>query len=193
MAAHPASAASAQMQAGAPRLRVREMRLAEVDVRIDYFHSSSGDYLRTLGVDRSLLPSRAAWRESCEADYSRPIQDRDTYSLIWELDDQVVGFSSTDHITFGEQAFMHLHILDPAHRRSGLGAQFVRRSAATYFHVLELQRLYCQPNAFNVAPNRTLQAAGFRYVFTREMATSELNPFNFPQPVTRWVLEKAPA
>lgn len=173
-----------------PRLRVREMSLAEVDVRIDYFHSSSDDHLRTLGVDRRLLPSRAAWRDYYEADYARPLQDRDTYSLIWEVDGQIVGFSSTDQITFGEQAFMHLHILDAAHRGSGMGTQFVSQSAATYFQVLELRRLYCQPNAFNVAPNRTLQRAGFRYLFTKEMTPS---PINFPQPVTRWVLHQPPA
>jgi hypothetical protein len=38
-----------------------------------------------------------------------------------------------------------------------------------------------------VAPNRALQRAGFRYVFTKEMQPSMLN---FPQPITRWVLER---
>jgi RimJ/RimL family protein N-acetyltransferase len=165
------------------------MQLSEVGIRVDYFHNSSDDHLRTLGVDRGLMPSRAAWREYYEADYVLPIEDRDSYLLVWEYNDQVVGFSSTDQITFGEQAFMHLHILGPSHRRSGMGTQFVRQSATIYFQVLELQRLYCQPNAFNVAPNRTLQRAGFRYVFTKQMAPS---PINFPQPVTRWVLEEPP-
>jgi hypothetical protein len=32
-----------------------------------------------------------------------------------------------------------------------------------------------------------LQRAGFRYVFTKEMQPSMLN---FPQPITRWVLER---
>jgi RimJ/RimL family protein N-acetyltransferase len=133
-----------------------------------------------------LLPSPAAWYESYRADFARPIRDRDNYSLVWEFDDEIVGFSTTDQISFGEQAFMHLHIVDPSHRHAGMGTEFVRQSAAVYFRVLELQRLYCQPNAFNVAPNRTLQRAGFRYVFTKQMAPS---PINFPQPVTRWMLE----
>jgi len=169
------------------RLSVREMQLSEVGIRIDYFHDSSDDHLRTLGVDRALLPSRTAWRELYETDYARTIQDRDSYLLAWEFDGQIVGFSSTDQITFGEQAFMHLHILETHHRQSGMGTQFVRQSAAIYFQVLELQRLYCQPNAFNVAPNRTCQGAGFRYVFTKQLTPS---PINFPQPVTRWVLDE---
>jgi RimJ/RimL family protein N-acetyltransferase len=99
----------------------------------------------------------------------------------------VVGFSSTDRIEFGEQAFMHLHILRTPHRRTGFGTEFVKRSAATYFGVLELRRLYCEPNAFNVAPNRTLQRAGFTYLFSHEAAPSSIN---FMQVTTRWVLDR---
>jgi RimJ/RimL family protein N-acetyltransferase len=168
-------------------LTVREMELAEVAVRIDYFHNATDDHLRTLGVDRALLPSRAAWHEFYELDYARPIRDRVSYSLLWEFADEIVGFSSVDQTRFGTDAFMHLHILNPTQRRGGMGAQFVQKSAATYFRVLELRQLFCQPNAFNVAPNRTLQRAGFRYVCTKHMTPS---PINSPQAVTRWVLDR---
>jgi RimJ/RimL family protein N-acetyltransferase len=181
--------ASTSQPAGNGRLTVREMRLAEVEVRIAYFHDATDEYLQTLGVDRALLPSRRAWREFYEADHARPLAERESYTLFWELDDRIVGFSSVDRITFGEQAFMHLHILDSANRRAGMGPEFVRLSAALYLRVLELRRLYCQPNAFNVAPNRTLQRAGFRYEFTKQMQPSSIN---FPQPITRWVLEPPP-
>lgn len=172
-------------------LAVREMLLSEVGIRIAYFHDASDEYLRALGVDRARLLSPAAWRAFYEADYARPLQERENYSLVWLLDGQIVGFSSADQITFGEQAFMHLHILQASRRRSGLGTQFVKLSAAHYFRALQLQRLYCQPNALNTAPNRTLQDAGFRYVFTRDgMAPSAMN---FPQLITRWVLDEPPA
>lgn len=102
----------------------------------------------------------------------------------------MVGFSSADHIEYGEQAFMHLHIVREPQRRSGFGTEFVRQSAATYIRVLELQRLYCEPNAFNVAPNRTLQRAGFAYLFSHETAPSSIN---FVQVTTRWVLDRPSA
>jgi RimJ/RimL family protein N-acetyltransferase len=170
-----------------PNLTVREMELADVDVRIDYFHNASDDHLRMLGVDRTLLPSREEWHQFYETDYARPIRERINYSLVWERDGQAVGFSSTDQITFGSHAFMHLHILNPQQRRSGLGADFVKNSAAIYFRVLELRQLFCQPNAFNVAPNRTLQRAGFKYLFTHNTTPTAIN---FPQAVTRWVLDR---
>jgi RimJ/RimL family protein N-acetyltransferase len=178
-------AAAAAGAAG--RAVVRPMEIAEVDLRIDYFHDASDSYLTKLGVDRALLPSRETWRESSAKDLAQPPAERDSYRLVWELDGRIVGFSSVDHIDFGEQAFMHLHIFEEPDRRGGLGTEFVRLSAAEYFRAFELRRLFCQPNAFNVAPNRTLQRAGFRYVFTEEMQPSDIN---FLQPITRWVLER---
>lgn len=168
------------------RLSVREMTLADVEIRINYFHDASDDHLHVMGVDRSLLPSREDWYAFHEQDWAHSIRDRTTYSLLWQLDEQTVGFSSLTNITFGKEAFLHLHILNPSQRQGGLGAEFVRRSAKIYFEVLELERLFSEPNAFNTAPNRTLQRARFHYLFTYETTPS---PINFPQVVTRWVLE----
>jgi RimJ/RimL family protein N-acetyltransferase len=170
------------------KLDVREMQLPEVGIRIDYFHDSSDDHLRTLGVDRTLLPSREEWLSFYQEDYARPISARMSYSLLWLLDGDVVGFSSTDRIDFGQQAFMHLHIVVPELRKKGHGAEFVKKSARCYFSALELERLYCEPNAFNAAPNLTLQNAGFRYVLTHEAQPS---PINFTQITNRWVLPRA--
>jgi len=170
-----------------PRLSVREMKLAEVEIRFNYFHDASDEDLRTLGVDRALLPTREAWRAFYEQDYARRIRERKIYSLVWELDERPVGFSSADQIVFGKEAFIHLHVLSPTQRNSGLGAEFVKESAQIYFQVLELERLFSEPNAFNVAPNRTLQRAGFRYLFTHETTPG---PLNFLQTATRWVLAR---
>jgi RimJ/RimL family protein N-acetyltransferase len=72
-------------------------------------------------------------------------------------------------------------------REKGLGVEFVKESARAYFRALELERLFSEPNALNVAPNRTLQRAGFRYLFTHETTPG---PINLPQLATRWVLER---
>jgi RimJ/RimL family protein N-acetyltransferase len=170
-----------------PRLVVREMQLAEVELRIDYFHDSSDEHLMKLGVDRASLPTREAWRSTYAADYALPIEDRKAVALMWELDGRAVGFSSADRILFGEEAFMHLHIISPGLRHQGFGAEFVKGSARCYFRMLRLKRLYCEPNAFNTAPNRTLQRAGFRYLFSHEAQPS---PINFHQTTTRWMMDR---
>jgi RimJ/RimL family protein N-acetyltransferase len=170
-----------------PGPTVREMSLSEVGIRIRYFHQASDDYLLALGVDRELLPEPDAWKSFHERDYERPLTERENYALLWELDGQAVGFSSLDHIVFGEEAFMHLHIVEQSWRHRGLGANFVKLSASNYFEVFDLKYLYCEPNALNVAPNRTLQRAGFTYLFSHETIPG---PVNFLQVTTRWVLER---
>jgi RimJ/RimL family protein N-acetyltransferase len=169
------------------RLFVRELREDEIGLRIDYFHSASDEHLERLGVARELLPDPVVWRSYYEQDYRRPIELRREYALAWELDGAVVGFTTADRITYGSEAFMHLHLIDESHRHAGLGARFVARSVPRYFEALALQRLLCEPNALNVAPNRTLQRAGFRYEMSHHTVPGPLNP---PQLVTRWRFER---
>ena len=79
--------------------------------------------------------------------------------------DQLVGFSSADHIVFGRQAFMHLHILSASRRQVGMGSRFAgcRRRPTSR---LSNWSGSSASRTFNVASNRTLQHAGFRYLFT---------------------------
>lgn len=168
-------------------LVVREMALDEVDLVIDYFHGSTPEHLETLGVDPTRLPPRRDWRAWYAAEYDRPVENRAVVVVIWELDGVGIGFSTSDKIVYGEQAHMHLHVVDPERRGSGIGSACVRETVELYFDLLALKRLFCEPNAFNAAPNRTLQSVGFRYVKTHMTVPG---PLNYHQAVTRWVFEK---
>lgn len=165
-------------------LAVREMRAEEIGLRIGYFHEADDAYLRMLGVDRALLPAPEQMRRAYLEQMALPVSERSFYVLVWLRHGQPVGFSSLDHIVPGVEAFMHLHVLDPLDRGRGLGTEFVRLSATHYMETFALERLYCEPNACNVAPNRALQRAGFRYCFSHETTPG---PINFRQVTTRWV------
>lgn len=160
------------------------MALADFDVRVAYFHGATDEHLHRLGVDRSRLPAPDVWRAAFEQNLARPVHERSEYGVVWELDGELVGFSTANQIRVGDEAHMHLHIVDPERRGTGLGVQFVGLTAAHLCDTLRLKRLYCEPNAFNVAPNRTLQKAGFRYVRSREC---QPNPINTHQTTTIWV------
>jgi RimJ/RimL family protein N-acetyltransferase len=161
------------------------MQLEEVGVVIDYFHNSTPEHLDLLGVDPTRLPSRSQWKQLYEQDFSQPIEKRRTLLVIWQLNGKPLGFSTVDKIAYGKHAYMHLHVLDQNNRKSGHGQDCVRKSVEIYFSLLKLEQLYCEPNAFNVAPNRTLQTAGFRYVKTYKTVPG---PLNFHQAVTQWVV-----
>jgi len=162
------------------------MELPDFDIRIAYFHQATDEHLNLLGVDRSRLPRPDVWRASFEQNLARPLEERSEYGVVWELDDVLVGFSTADRIRFGDEAHMHLHIIDAERRSGGLGTQFVGLTAVHLCDVLRLERLYCEPNAFNVAPNRTLQRAGFRYVCSHECRPAPINTY---QATTIWVYE----
>lgn len=166
---------------------VRLMTESEIPLIVDYFHSATPEHLEMLGVDPTRIPSRDAWLARYRELHARPVEARENLQLVWLLDARPVGFSTADKIVFGERANMHLHIVEPDNRRRGLGTQCVIRTADLYFGLLKLKRLFCEPNAFNVAPNRTLQAAGFRYLKTHMTVP---NPINYHQAVTQWVMER---
>ncbi|HYM04463.1 MAG TPA: GNAT family N-acetyltransferase [Stellaceae bacterium] len=161
--------------------------MAEAEFVVDYFHRSSPEHLEMLGVDPSRLPRRADWLERIKREHSLPIEERSALVMIWLLDDRPVGFSSCDKIVFGERANMHLHVAAAERRRQGIGTECVKQSVAIYFDRLRLKSLYCEPNAFNVGPNRTLQKAGFKYLKTHMTVPG---PLNYHQAVTRWVIER---
>jgi RimJ/RimL family protein N-acetyltransferase len=168
-------------------ITVREMMDSEFEIVVDYFFKSTPEHLETLGVDPTRLPAPNSWRERFHHGLTQPIEQRTWLVVIWLNDNQPFGFSTSDKITYGEQANMHLHVVDPERRNRGYGAECVRRSADIYFERLKLKRLFCEPNAFNVAPNRTLQKAGFKYLKTHMTVPG---PLNFHQAVTRWGMER---
>jgi len=168
-------------------LTVREMLGSEVDLIIDYFQSSTPEHLEILGVDPTRLPPVESWRDRLRRECALPTDQKTMMLVIWLMDNLAVGFSTSDKIRYGEQAYMHLHVTDPERRQQGIGVECVRRSIGIYFEQLKLKRLFCEPNAFNVAPNRTLQKVGFKYLKTHMTVPG---PLNFHQAVTSWMIER---
>jgi RimJ/RimL family protein N-acetyltransferase len=171
-------------------LSVRVMVASEIDLLDDYFQGSTPEHLDMLGVDPTRLPTRSVWRERLQREFALPAAERSVLHVTWLLNDRPIGFSMSDKIMFGERANMHLHVVDPENRKRGIGTECVRRTVDIYFEALQLKRLFCEPNAFNIAPNRTLQKAGFRYVKTHMTVPSALT---YHQAVTRWVIERTAA
>jgi RimJ/RimL family protein N-acetyltransferase len=163
------------------------MTLQETALIIEYFHDATPEHLEMLGVDPTRLPPASQWQRLYQQMFDQPVEQRSSLLVSWFCDDRFLGFSTADKIRIGQQANMHLHITDASQRKQGIGVECVRLTVGLYFQRLELKQLYCEPNAFNTAPNRALQKAGFKYVKTHMTVPG---PLNFHQAVNRWMIDR---
>lgn len=167
------------------QLSVRPMRPKDIPHLVRYWSRAEADYLKSMGVDLNKLPDDDALSSVLHRQLELPITERSSYCLIWEVDGKAVGHSNLNPITYGERANMHLHMWDPEYRRRGLGARLVRLSIPYFFENFKLKMLFCEPYAFNAAPNRTLDKLGF--LFVKQYVTIP-GSINFEQWVNRWAM-----
>ena len=137
---------------------------AEYELMLDYFYKADDPFLRGMGVDRLKLPERGKWLAALLVDHKKPDKEMDRFYLVWMFRGRRVGHSSISNIVVGTEAYIHLHLWDPKLRKSGLGTEFVRRSANFFFERFNLKKLVCEPWAENPAPNRVLEKLGFKFV-----------------------------
>jgi RimJ/RimL family protein N-acetyltransferase len=168
-------------------LRVREMKPDEAWLIIDYFLTADKRHLDRLGVASDRLPSREKWNAILAEDLEQPLDKRKFFYVIWELDGIPGGHSHIGDIVYGKEAYMHLHLWNPEQRKSGNGTVLVRESIKIYFKKFNLEKLFCQPNALNSAPNKTLRKIGFQFLESLETTPSWINCH---QRINKWVLTR---
>jgi RimJ/RimL family protein N-acetyltransferase len=159
---------------------------ADYERVLDYFLGADEPYLRGMGVDPKKLPQRAAWLERLLPDLTRPDEQKQTFYVGWDYQGSRVGHSNVNPLVYGDHAYVHLHLWDPAARHAGLGTEFLRRSIEVFFRRFALRRLYCEPYAENPAPNRVLTKVGFRLVKRYRTVPGLINA---EQEVNRYVLD----
>lgn len=166
-----------------PSLTVRELQEADIRSITDYWSESPDDFLVGMGVDLKKLPSREGFENMLQRQISLPYKEKNSLCLIWEVDGEAIGHCNTNPTVFGDEAYMHLHTWQGAHRQKGLGTDLLKLSVPYFFEKLELKTLYSQPYTLNPAPNRALEKVGFEFV--KEFTTVP-GSINFEQSVKLW-------
>jgi len=168
---------------GGPHLSVRSMAADEVERMVDYFHDADDEFLALLGADRSRFPDRETWSDLVRDDMARPLPEREYHCLVWEVDGRPVGHCNINQITFGRDAYLHLHLWEQPERARGLGTRLLAESVAVFCRLFELDAIYSEPHALNPAPNKTMERVGFRLERTYETTPGWIN---VRQQVNRW-------
>ena len=164
-------------------LSVREIRESDIELITQYWLGSDAAFLKAMGADINKLPDKVEWRKMLMEQLSQRLKEKKSYAIIWEVDGRPVGHSNINKIKFAEEAYMHLHIWDAEIRKKRFGTQFIKMTLPYYFEKFRLKKLYCEPYALNLAPSKTLEKAGFRFV--KEYITTP-GWINFEQKVCLW-------
>lgn len=164
-------------------LAVREIQFSDIELITNYWLNAPKTYLENMGVDVAKMPSREQWFTMLSAQLSQDYPEKQSYCIIWELDEEPVGHCNVNKIQFGVETYMHLHLWYPEKRQKGIGSEFVKMSLPYFFKNLQLKNIYCEPYAHNPAPHKTLEKVGFEFIKTLETTPGWLN---FEQEVRLW-------
>ncbi len=166
-------------------LSVREIEIQDIALVTSYWRNADKLHLENMGVDINKLPTEEQFTTYLKAQCEAPIEQKESYCIIWQKNNVPVGHSNTRPTFFGKEAFMHLHLWDKGTRARGMGYELVKLTLPYFFENLKLKGLFCEPYALNTAPNRTIEKVGFEFI--NEYNTTP-GSFNFEQPVKRWHL-----
>lgn len=169
------------------RLFVREMKVDEIPLLVDYFLSGDIEFYNRLGIDINKLPEREEWIDSLEKKFIPLLLKKEVFYVVWILDEVPIGHCNINDIVFGEKANMHLHLWKTDTRKKGLGTKFVELSLKEYFKRFELKHIFCEPNALNEASNNTLRKVGFEFVKEYESIPSAITSL---QRVNQWIMPR---
>ena len=171
----------------ADKLSVRPWQIEDFDSIIDYFLKSDRDYLFSMRIDVSKLPSKDDWLKIMSSDFNKASENKQFYYIMWLLDGKAIGHSNINKIIFGQEAYMHLHVWDESRRKKGMGLAFLKKTLPYYFNTFHLKSLYCEPFAFNPAPNKALEKLGFDFIKSYETVPGWINLY---QAVNRWSINE---
>jgi RimJ/RimL family protein N-acetyltransferase len=167
---------------------VRELRADDLLGFTNYWTTRSDEQLLKMGVDKEKLLD-VDLRKFVEDSLAAPSYvAKQSYCVLWLVDGEPVGHSNINKITFGKEAFMHLHMWNEINRAKGFGKELVLKSLSYYFNNFKLEKVYCEPNAYNEAPNKTLPKVGF--IFKEKLENVIPGWINFPQDINVWEMTK---
>ncbi|MFY0644849.1 MAG: GNAT family N-acetyltransferase [Bacteroidia bacterium] len=162
------------------------MTASDVTHICDYWLLSDDDYLKGMGVDLAKVPSREELSNMLNTQLQLPLSQRQSFALIWLLNGNPFGHCNVNQIEFGKRANMHLHIWSQENRNKGIGTALLKLSIPIFFEELKLSELYCEPYAFNPAPNKILKSIGFEFIKKYMTIPGSIN---FEQEVNQWRLK----
>ena len=128
---------------------------ADIEAIIDYWYSSTEEYLADMGVDRTRLgkPEQARLRYRQALRNGDPAQSSILFTI--KLDGKFAGFTLLNQYE-SQTNYSHWHIADSTRRRGGISTALYPHRIKMYFDTTRMERLIHQTRPRNVGVNRML-------------------------------------
>lgn len=166
---------------------VREAKSSDVDSIAAYWSNLSFDDAFKLGIDLDKITSTNGITDFIEQQINLPVNDRNTYILIWEVDGIAIGHCNITPIVVGEYANIHSHIWDKGTISRGIGESLMRLSLPIFFEKYKLEKIYGVFYALNPAPEKLCIKLGFNFVDEYPTIPGE---WSFYQMVKKYVVSR---
>ncbi len=133
----------------------RDLSEDDLEYIVRYWFDSGDEYLAFMGIDKARLGTEADTRDR----FRRAIRTGDpgqaSMAFAITLDDRFMGYTLLNR--YGrERNFSHLHLTDPAARRTGISTALYPLRIAMYCDVCDMDRLTHQTRPRNIGVNRML-------------------------------------
>jgi RimJ/RimL family protein N-acetyltransferase len=146
---------------------LRDLRVADIEAVVRYWHASGDEHLDALGIDRALLGSSDDTFERFRRAIRTGDADQRTVAFAIALDGALVGYTLLNRYT-PEINHSHWHITAARCRGKGLSTALYPDRIKIYFDLTPMARLIHQTRTRNVGVNRMLDrfvpVAETRYV-----------------------------
>ncbi|MCE3268378.1 MAG: hypothetical protein K0R49_630 [Burkholderiales bacterium] len=143
-------------------LSLRALCQEDIPHVVNYWFNKTDAELFQAGVDKNKMGTREAWAEMLENILHTPLENAHSWYLIWQINNQPIGYSTLRNISKNNLADIHLHIWESSTRGKGYGARLFAMSVVEFYKLFNFKLMLCEPNAQNPSPNKVLRKIGFQ-------------------------------
>jgi hypothetical protein len=146
---------------------LRDLRVADIEAVVGYWHLGGDEHLDRLGIDRALLGNADDTRRRFLRAIRTGDPNQQNMAFAITIDGALAGYTLLNRYT-PEVNYSHWHITNPALRAGGLSTALYPHRIKMYFDLTAMRRLIHQTRTRNVGVNRMLDkyvaVADTRYV-----------------------------
>jgi hypothetical protein len=142
-------------------LTVRDLEERDVGTIVDYWHQSTPEYLKSIGVDVRKLTSPEETRARILSSLAGPPAQRARAYFVVTGGGGMVGYTNL-HLPTPHEGYAHVHVLQPGVRMKAVARFLFPAILRLFFASFPIRKVIFQTSPENGNVNRMLARSGLR-------------------------------